>query len=102
MFVVKEYPTLVGGGDVQDLGPVAAVIEVEAGGVLVSGADPDIEFGTRGAGLEDRVEGVGGGGADLTGFFPDAEGPRVGEPGGLGGKAPGLLGEVELGRVDSS
>ena len=68
---------------------------------LIAGGNPDIVLGTGGAGFEDGIEGIGFGGADLAGFFPDSEGPGVSEPSGLGGQTPGFLRDFDFG-ADSS
>jgi hypothetical protein len=72
LFVEVDF-AFVGGEQIEELGPVAAVFEVEEGLGFVARGDPDVETCFDGAGFENGIEGVGFRGADLSGFFPEAE-----------------------------
>ena len=92
LFVEKEL-AFVGGKEVEEFGPVAAVLEVEEGLGFVARGDPDVEAGLGCARFEHGVESIGFGGTDLAGFFPDAQDGVVLDPAKLGGEEPGMGGK---------
>ena len=76
---------------------VAPHFQVEEGLGLVTGGDPNVESGFSGAGFEDGIESIGFGGADLAGFFPEAEDGLILEPAKLGREKPGAGGKRNFG-----
>jgi len=60
------------------------VFEVEPGLGFIAGGDPNIEARVGNAGFADRIEGIGVGDADLTGFLDYFERGVVLDPGELG------------------
>jgi hypothetical protein len=73
-----------GGAALEELGPAEAVLELEAGLLLVAGGDVGVEACGGGADEEDEAEGVGVGEADLAGFDGDFERGVVVDPEALG------------------
>ncbi len=96
---IEEELAFVGGEEIEEFGPVAAVFEIEEGLGLVARGDPDVEAGFGGAGFEDGIKGVGFGGTDLAGFFPDAQDGVVHYPFELGGEEPDASGKRDFGVI---
>ncbi len=63
----------VGGADVEEIGPVAAIIELKAGLAKVAGGDKGVEAGVFGADEADEAEAVGVGETGLAGLDADFE-----------------------------
>jgi hypothetical protein len=82
---IEDHFAEVEGGQVDDAGPVFAILEIESGLGFVAGRDPDIEPCVGVAGAADGIIGIGVGDADLAGFLDDFEWGIVGDPGDLGG-----------------
>ena len=73
LFVEKEL-AFVGGKEVEEFGPVAAVVDVEEGLGLVARGDPDVEAGLGCARFEHGVESIGFWWHRSGGIFPRCAG----------------------------
>ena len=91
--LIEDHLALIGGQEVEEFCPVTAVFEVEEGLGFVAGGYPDVEASFGGAGFENGIEGIGFGGTDLAGFFPDAQDGVVLDPAKLGGEEPSVGGK---------
>ena len=96
IFGVQQDHSEVRGTQVEDFCPIEAVFQIQAGRDVVARGDPNIETGVCRADFEDGVEGIGFGGAYLSGFLHDSHVPLIRHPCRLGGQEPGALGNFDF------
>jgi hypothetical protein len=83
LVVIEDNDAEINGGEVEEVGPVFAVLKVEFGLGFVAGGNPDIEERALPGDEENGVVGVGVGDADLAGFLDDFERGEIEDPVGL-------------------